>query len=226
MHSIELLEKRWERYRLKRRMPWYGYTLLVIMLFSYLHYRGEVGIYAKGLFLDYNDTVVALVDNQKNENVQNSDKPAIETNESVASVDKKPAMDIEFTEEKPKEHERKYLNIIVTDKVEANEQNASSVDAIKLVEKRFASKPAYEDALYLAKNYYLKGDYESSVKWSLASNNLNSNSEESWIIFAKSKAKLGKTRDAARILEAYLKENTSEKAQELLEKLNSGEKID
>ena len=142
----------------------------------------------------------------------------------------KPKMNIEFAKDSEvveennqnTPHRRKYLNIIVTDKDSLNEDSSKIFDTLSIVENRYNKNNNYQDALYLAEGYYQQGEYDISQKWSLVSNNLNSNSEESWLIFAKSKAKLGEYKVAEDILEAYLKENSSKKAEKLLEMMQLG----
>jgi tetratricopeptide (TPR) repeat protein len=229
MHSIELLELKWHNYQLKKRLPWYSYLLLTLLAYVYLEHREAIGSHAKMFFLDMNSSVLVVAEPQLTHTIVKKDGTQSLKDENSSSISKadKGAMAIEFNDEPPvKEHERKFINIIVTDKADVNGTSSSSRDELKIVEERFGKNQTYEDALYLASNYYSQGNYDKSVKWSLICNNLNSNSEESWIIFAKSKAKLGKARDAVKILEAYLKENNSEKGQLLLEKLNSGSRID
>ena len=150
----------------------------------------------------------------------------IKVEDNIDKNNSKPKMNIEFSEdedkvETDKPHKRKYLNIIVTDKDSANDSN-KLFDTLSIVEDRYNKDNNYRDALYLAEGYYEKGDYSISQKWALVSNSLNSNSEDSWLIFAKSKAKLGDYKVAEDILEAYLKENSSKKAEELLKKIQLG----
>jgi len=217
---------KWRNYQLKKRLPWYSYLILTLLAYAYLDHRQTIGFYAKTLFFDMNSTALVAIEPQLTQPIMKGEGEK-SLNDENASSKSKGGMAIEFSEKPPvNEHERKFINIIVTDKADANETSNSNRDGLKIVEERFEKNQTYDDALYLANNYYNQGNYDKSVKWSLVCNNLNSNSEESWIIFAKSKAKLGKNRDAIKILEAYLKENNSEKGQLLLERLNSGAKID
>jgi hypothetical protein len=162
-----------------------------------------------------------ITDDEYNEEIDKEiDKiKAIEPKMKIEFVE-----DSEIIEDKPENmpHRRKYLNIIVTDKDSLNEDSSKIFDTLSIVETRYKNSPNYQDALYLAEGYYQQGEYSISQKWSLISNNLNSNSEESWLIFAKSKAKLGEYKVAEDILEAYLKENSSNKAEKLLKMMQLG----
>jgi tetratricopeptide (TPR) repeat protein len=153
-----------------------------------------------------------------------------EIDREIEKIQEKPKMSIEFAEEDrdieengdDRPHRRKYLNIIVTDKDSLNEDSSKIFDTLSIVKERYNQSNNYQDALYLAEGYYQQGEYELSQKWALISNNLNSNSEESWLIFAKSKAKLGNYKVAEDILEAYIKENSSKKAEKLLKMMQLG----
>jgi len=171
------------------------------------------------------------VDEQEKDIVVNDKEYNEEIDKEIDEINtEKPKMSIEFikddeaikdnTENIP--HRRKYLNIIVTDKDGLNEDSSKIFDTLSIVEDRYNKNNNYQDALYLAEGYYQQGEYGISQKWSLISNNLNSNSEESWLIFAKSKAKLGEYKVAEDILEAYLKENSSKKAEKLLKMMQLG----
>jgi len=173
--------------------------------------------------------IVDVNDAEYNEEIDKEiDKENSKENDNIEDNKSNPKMSIEFAEEEAKEekiekpHKRKYLNIIVTDKDSLNDENSKIFDTLSIVEDRYNESNNYRDALYLADGYYEKGDYEISQKWALLSNSLNSNSEDSWLIFAKSKAKLGDYKVAEDILEAYLKENSSKKAEELLKKIQLG----
>jgi len=237
MYDVELLEKEWKRYRMKRRIPWIGFTLLVALGTTYLLNREVIFRKVSLYFNDINKT--ASVEIQEQNSTLDNRTLALESNISDTlfnekidqelaqkdnlliedKPDKKPSMDIEFTQEKV--HKRKYLNIVVTDR-ESRNSNSEMFDTLTIVEKRYNESPNYEDAIYLAEGYYEQKNYEKSQKWALESNNLNSNSEESWLLFAKSKAKLGDYDAAGKILEAYLKENSSQKVEKLLHSIESG----
>jgi len=109
--------------------------------------------------------------------------------------------------EKPRK--RMHLNIV----------ESSSVSAYRDVEKRFYQSHDTDDSLFLAKSYFRKGNYKKSEYWALQTNKVSSNIEESWIIFAKSKVKLGRKNEAIQILNNYVKRSKSRSARNLLYKL-------
>ncbi len=92
----------------------------------------------------------------------------------------------------------------------------------KEVEERFKETQDTADSLYLAKYYYKKGDYAKAESWAIATNNIDGDIEESWLIFAKARAKQGKRVDAIKVLQTYYDETKSKKAKQLLDKLRFG----
>ena len=236
MYDVELLEKEWKRYRMKRRLPWIGLLVLISASTTYILNREIIFQKLSQYFDDKNSTNITLIKEENNITLDNRSSEYNMSDElfnqkidqELAQKDipllkpeekKRPVMDIEFTQEKV--HKRKYLNIVVTDK--KSRANSNEIfDTLSIVEKRYKQSPNYEDAIYLAEGYYEQRSYEKAQKWALESNNLNSNSEESWLLFAKSKAKLGDYDAAGKILEAYLKENSSQKVEKLLHAIESG----
>jgi len=104
-------------------------------------------------------------------------------------------------------------------KMHLNIVESSSVSAYKDVERRFYQSHDTDDSLFLAKSYFRKGNYNKSEFWALQTNKVNSNIEESWLIFAKSKVELGRTNEAIRILTNYVKRSHSSAANNLLNAL-------
>lgn len=100
------------------------------------------------------------------------------------------------------------------------------VNSIKYLKERFEKSHNIIFALMLAEEYYISKNYQDSNKWSIIANTIDADNEKSWILFAKSKLKLGQKQDAISALEAYLKNNKSKVAQNLLTQITSGESID
>jgi len=100
--------------------------------------------------------------------------------------------------------------------------HSSSRNYIETMKKKFLKNKSPRDALLLAKAYYVKGYYTESEKWALQANSLDSTLAESWIFFAKAKAKLGKKDEAIGILSTYYKKSKSLKARLLIEKIKNG----
>jgi len=90
-----------------------------------------------------------------------------------------------------------------------------------IMKQKFERNKNPREALLIAKAYYSAGNYKQSEEWSLKANSLNSNLDESWLIFAKSKDKMGKRREALKILIAYYNKSKSSKVKALINKMKS-----
>ena len=99
---------------------------------------------------------------------------------------------------------------------------STTVNYFETMERKFSKSKKPREALLLANAYYKDKKYEESEKWALTANKLNSSIEESWFLFAKSKAKLGKKREALKILVSYYKKSHSHKAKELIGQIKTG----
>ena len=100
--------------------------------------------------------------------------------------------------------------------------SGSSDNYMETMKKKFSKSKQPREALLLAKAYYASGTYDKSEKWALTANKLNSALAESWYLFAKSKAKLGKQDEAIKILVTYYKKSHAPKAKIIIEKIKSG----
>ncbi len=86
-------------------------------------------------------------------------------------------------------------------------------------EERFKESQDPQDALYLAEYFYKKGNYHKAEIWAANANSIDGEIEESWLIFAKAKAKQGHRVEAIKILQEYYDNTNSLQAKELLDKL-------
>ena len=99
-------------------------------------------------------------------------------------------------------------------------------EKIAEIEERFKTTQDPQDSLKIAKYYYKKGNYKKAETWAINTNNIDGDIEESWIIFAKARAKQGFRVDAIKVLQSYYDETKSPKAKELLDKLRFGKNIE
>ena len=97
--------------------------------------------------------------------------------------------------------------------------HSSSNNYIATMKKKFSRSKNSRDALLLAKAFYREQNYKESERWALEANKLDSNLDESWIVFAQAKAKLGKKSEAINILAMYYKRTKSLKVKAVLEKI-------
>jgi tetratricopeptide (TPR) repeat protein len=77
-------------------------------------------------------------------------------------------------------------------------------------------------SLFVAKRYYSAGNYQQAYNYALMTNELNSNIEDAWLIFAKSLYKLGQKDMAIKTLKAYIQQSGSVKAKITLQHMQSG----
>ncbi len=107
-------------------------------------------------------------------------------------------------------------------KIHLNIVETTSISAYQEVEKRFYESRDVEDALFLARNYFNQNKYQKAEYWALQANKINNNIEESWMIFIKSKLKLGRKNEAMHTLTAYIQRTDSKQAKKLLEQIKNG----
>ena len=109
---------------------------------------------------------------------------------------------------------KRHVNIQVT-------TQKSDVSA-QAIEERFRFAKDKDDALFLTRYYYDKKAYKKALSWALETNKLDSDIEESWLIFGQAKARLGQRMEAIRVLQAYYNRTGSPKAQKLLDAIRRG----
>lgn len=237
MYDIKPLEEEWKKYRRKKRRPWFVliFSIVFILLVSLT-------------FLNYKEIdLLKLNDGSRPERVANS--PAAVLAEHTAAAKKTKASEVseitktgalivdsengsmEIVEDLPiaedvetikepgvkiktveKPRKKMHLDII----------ESTSVSAYKDVQRRFEQSHDTDDSLFLAKSYYSQRNYQKAEYWALQTNKVNENIEESWLIFAKSKVKLGRKNEAIHILTNYIKKSNSTEAQNLLNKIKEG----
>jgi len=115
--------------------------------------------------------------------------------------------------------ENKYSDILIPKK---STQDIKVREEIKDLEEQFKESQDPQDSLEIAKYYYKIKDYKKAETWAVNTNNLDGDLEESWLIFAKSRAKQGFRTDAIKVLQTFYDETNSQKAKSLLDKLRKG----
>jgi len=244
MYDIRPLEEEWAKYRKKQRKPFFLFVLTVLLLGAgtgFLYYMKEKGL----ISLDMNITKktvtkpIVFVENKplnRLEEVEKVSQPMFvqqqESSDEIVEdlplsnhgkLRKKPRVKMNIVtteiptvkkhvEEEEKPHKRVHLAIT----------EISGSSAYQEVADRFRETQDTDDSLFLAKAYYNQGNYKKAAYWALQTNNVNSGIEESILIFAKSKVKLGHKHEAIRILTKYIKQTDSMNAKILLEKIKKG----
>ncbi|RUM67614.1 MAG: hypothetical protein DSZ06_00800 [Sulfurospirillum sp.] len=110
-----------------------------------------------------------------------------------------------ITKQKPKQKTKK---ILITSNI---------IKPLDVIKKRFYKTHDILYALQVATKYFQKKDYKKALKWALIANEIDSTNDNSWILFAKSKVKLGQKDDAISALKAYLKEHHSINVKKVLD---------
>jgi len=95
-------------------------------------------------------------------------------------------------------------------------------DDITQVISRFNKNNNPALSLFIAKKYYELGDYHKSYNYALITNEINSDIEASWIVFAKSLVKLKEKDLAVKTLKKYISQSNSNRANMLLDEILSG----
>jgi len=119
-----------------------------------------------------------------------------------------------------KPHKR--IEVVPPRKTKKIHFTSTSSNYIGLMKQKFSKSKSPRDALLLAKAYYKKHQYSASEEWALSANKLDNSLEDSWLLFAKSKAKLGKKKEALKILVSYYKKSHSAKAKRLIGQIKTG----
>lgn len=105
-----------------------------------------------------------------------------------------------------------------SEKVTISKEDSDIRDVIK----RFNINKNPALSLFIAKKYYQLNEYENAYNYALATNNIDSNIDESWIIFSKSLVKLNQKDKAIQTLEQYISYSKSQNAKMFLDDLKSG----
>ena len=246
MYDIKPLEEEWKKYNSHKRKPVYIFLFLVVSVFAgvfaFLNFENfempsfsmtnssepsrELMTEKKSSVLldDALDTLqvnkVEIIENIKPPVQMKVISKTMEVVPTLPIVENIPVLEVVERKKpvkiykkpkvkKDKPRKKMHLNII----------ESSSISAYKDVEKRFYESRDTDDSLFLAKSYYRKAKYKKAEYWALQTNKVNSNIEESWIIFAQSKVKLGRKNEAIDILSKYLKRANSNRIRNLLYKL-------
>jgi len=126
---------------------------------------------------------------------------------------------IGFDNKDKKEIEKKYEDILIPKK---STEEIKRREEIAELEEKFKESQDPNDSLEIARYYYKIKNYKKAEDWAINTNNLDGDLEDSWLIFAKAKAKQGFRVDAIKVLQTFYDETNSQKAKKLLDKLRKG----
>ncbi|MDP1784467.1 MAG: hypothetical protein Q8K81_03460 [Sulfuricurvum sp.] len=108
---------------------------------------------------------------------------------------------------------------IIKGKLTSIKRDDATFDIHEL-EERFKNNSNPNLGLYIARYHYDHANYSEAYNYALKTNALNTTLDESWLIFAKSLVKLGKTDQAKKTLQLYISNSNSESAKNFLDTLN------
>ena len=244
MYDMKPLEEEWLKYQRKKRKPWYVFFVVLIIIVSISIFMINQNGVKRNFFVKYfsfntklsqkhvvlrqehdNKTVTLLNGSLKHLEViqaDNSDVSNVTQSDSSLNASSSDILvDIPILDQDGNGLERKTDSTDNRSKTHLDIRETTSISAYEDVEKRFSQSQDIDDALFLAKSYYKKGNYEKAQQWAFEANKLDPAMEESFLIFVKSKIKLGQKNEAISILNQYLKSNNSKDASILLEQIKN-----
>ncbi len=219
MYEIKQLEERWQRYKIKQYAP--AGVLSIAFIF----------VVISGIFLssDHAKAHIGLPSNVKMHNVKLESNPMIAKLEIGGSFNAKSSQPaIEHNAEDalfldPNDAAFPVAPVSTAPKVKQKvvvEIKKVPVDksVLENVIERFKKEKDPYDSLFLASTYYSNGEYAKAHDWAVETNKI-ANINESWMVLAKAKYKLGKKEEALELLKSFLKTQDSKEAEVLMEKI-------
>lgn len=245
MLDIKKLENRWKIYKIKSLIPYIIVLILIFILFitayNYLLASKNIIVEKKNIVKKQIEiTPVVITKAKKTEIIKPLEKeiagyPLGVKEEVVKKLVLTPSFDfIENLQNRViVKKEKKNHSIKKTTAPKVVKQDVKKILPITIkrrtsykdiddVIKRFKKNQNPALSLFVAKKYYELGEYNKSYDYALITNNLNSEIETSWIIFAKSLVKLDKKTKAIKMLVNYVNHSNSSRAKNLLDDINKG----
>jgi hypothetical protein len=195
MYEIKQLEERWQKYKIKQYAP--AGVLSIAFIF----------VVISGIFLssDHAKAHISLPSNVKIQNIKLESNPMIAKLEIGNNLGTKSSQPVEHNVEDalfldPNDaafpvapvsatHKTKQKVVIEIKKVPVDKSVLENV-----IERFKKDKDPY-DSLFLASTYYSNGEYAKAHDWAVETNKI-ANINESWMVLAKAKYKLGKKEEA------------------------------
>ncbi len=237
MYDIKPLEEEWKKYRNKKLRPWYISSIVLILLIVFIVLFWSNGNAERILnFIAHSFSILKQEENKAQLPNEHEVKSSVlvdaalmrlEIKEPVKKIieeeSEKPSdilVDVPILEEGEEVVEQEVP--LVRQKIHLDIVETTGPTAYADVEKRFLQTRDIDDALFLANSYYNKGNYKKAEYWSMQANKLDGETEESLLIFVKSKIKLGYKNEGISILTSYVERSNSEEAKKLLHQIKSG----
>jgi len=236
MYDIPELEKKWRKYKRKQiQKPLIiggVATVLIIgigvLTATYLNKPKNVENVASKTkkteqIVKNNDAIVITKVNTTPTKKVEQDDNGIDLSKAEIVKPNVPDDDIRvigFNKKDANKIKKKYEDVLVPQSTVEATKNKEMAAAL---EEQFRETQDPQDSLKVAKFYYKIGNYKKAETWAVNTNNIDGDIEESWLIFAKARAKQGFRTDAIKVLQSYYDETNSPKAKALLDMLRRGE---
>lgn len=237
MLNIIELEKRWMRYKLKYYIPHFtisiSITIIAIVVLIFVQNNvDDITVPIKKIVLSHEKNISRPQIKQKEVEVVTKEEqltlqPSLNFLQDIKHAKytyiKEPK---KVYKPKPKTKplprsipievvkEKKISKISITRK--------DSKQNIQRIIERFTNSNNPNLSLFIAKKYYAQKNYQQAYNYSLITNTINNQIDESWILFSKSLVKLGKKNFAIKVLQNYVQESKSASASILLSDIKSG----
>ncbi|MEJ2436580.1 MAG: CDC27 family protein [Sulfurovaceae bacterium] len=218
MYEIKQLEERWQKYKIKQYAP--AGVLSIAFIF----------VVISGIFLssDHAKAHISLPSNVKIQNIKLESNPMIAKLEIGNNLGTKSSQPVEHNVEDalfldPNDAAFPVAPVSATPKTKQKvviEIKKVPVDksVLENVIERFKKDKDPYDSLFLASTYYSNGEYAKAHDWAVETNKI-ANINESWMVLAKAKYKLGKKEEALELLKSFLKTQDSKEAERLMKKI-------
>lgn len=248
MFDITSLERRWLKYKIKQFIPYITIVLLVILvpIITLLYFNTlNKPIPQQRKKINSNNSVQPIKSIEDPQMILEPSMQFVQTfplilssTDSIAAqqtIKAAPKAAITQKQEEallppvPKIKETAPSAIIPSVKSVPSTNKVSTINRdtevfdIHEIENRFKNNSNPHLGLYIARYHYDHGNYTESYNYALKTNAINNTIEESWLIFAKSLVKLGKTDQAKKTLQTYISESNSDNARNLLDSIGKGD---
>jgi len=230
MYDMVQLEAQWRRYKVKQYLIPAAVILVLLLIVAALFFWLDGPNKAQSKNNTTQETQIKT--KQKSGNITSPSLPlATETPSKLQVVKpkdlkKNQGWHMTFADDKsPNNSSKNSVALPPSKHVNIEVTTRKSAFSAQEIAKRYRFAKNKDDALFLARFYYEKKQYKDALKWALETNKLDSDIEESWLIFGRAKALLGKRMEAIRVLQAYYDRTGSQKAKALLGKIRRGKKF-
>jgi len=239
MHNIYELEKRWLNYKIKSFIPHLSFFIIITIVAIIIFNLDINKINSKEETLAAVETIETKKTKQVSKPIEKIGfkeehkvilTPSFDfikkiSNESTASYSSKSNREQKkqtVKKSKPKKPAKIYRKKVEQKTNRLNIQKQETQADIEHVIKRFKKNNNPALSLFVAKKYYRMGEYNKAYNYALLTNELNSEIDDSWLIFSRSLVKLGKKDKAIKVLTKYIEHSHSSNAKVLLDNITSG----